>query len=218
MDAHTHKYTHAHTHTDKSISTYSMHVTSVHVPAATSDSQWDDIKKIVGGVEVPWKEWYPSISRICAVDQVRGGLYNDLYICRLHRYGLVAICFIVARISQETLKQIRCLWKIYTLCLCSHKRNLEGGDEQIRIPVHIMTMQNALMNLTLSTHFRSHITEGKTLTFAEIWLLPPTRAASTCPPCQACTYSATHQWTAYTPRATYTVQFLSAGHLAHLYL
>ena len=68
-----------------------------------------------------------------------------------------------------------------------------------------MTMQNALMNLTLSTHLRSHIPEGKTLTLAEIRLLPPTRAASTCPPCQACTYSATHQWTAYTPRATYTV-------------
>ena len=39
MDARTHKYTHAHTHTDKNISTYSVHVTSVHVLAATSDSQ-----------------------------------------------------------------------------------------------------------------------------------------------------------------------------------
>ena len=61
-------------------------------------------------------------------------------------------------------------------------------------------------NLTLSTHFSSHIPEGKTLTLAEIWLLPPTRAAVACPPCQACTYSATHQWTAqhtYILRARY---------------
>ena len=114
-----------------------MHVTSVHVPVATSNSQWDDIKEIVGGVQVLWKEWYLSICSICAVDQVRGSLYNDLYICRLHRYWLVAIGFIVARIGQETLKQIGGLWKVYTLC--SHKTK-PWRRRWENTPVHIMMM------------------------------------------------------------------------------
>ena len=76
-------------------------------------SQCDYIKEIVGTVEVLWKEWHPSICSICAVDQERGGLYDDLYICRLHRYWLVAIAFHIARITWQTLQQIWGLWETY---------------------------------------------------------------------------------------------------------